>query len=163
MITVDVGITTKDMFQYNFYHNYRHFQGIISFLLGVVMLVLCICTIGADGNITYILMTGFLGLFFTVITPFRIYFKSLQQVKLTPSFRKPITYTFSEAELIVEQEGTKAVIPMSDIIKAVDTGKLIVLYVSNVRAYIFPKRELGEKLDEIVAILRASQIRKIKL
>lgn len=163
MVTFEVMITGKDMFDYNVYHNYRNFQGIISLLLGIVLLVVCLTSIGTDANISYILITGFLGLFFTVITPFRIYLKSIQQVKLTPSFRKPIKYTLSETELIIEQEDARASIPMEEIIKAADTGKSIVLYVSSVRAYIFPKRELGELLPQVVEIIKNSKIRKIKL
>lgn len=163
MVTFQVSITSKDMFDYNVYHNYRNFQGIISLILGIVMLVACFLAFRADGNISYILITGFLGLFFTVITPVRIYFKSIQQVKLTPSFQKPIQYTLSEEELVIEQDGAKAVLPLSELYKAVDTGKSIVLYVSSLRAYIFPKRELGELQQQVVGILRNSGIKKMKL
>lgn len=163
MVIFQVSITSKDMFDYNFYHNYRNFQGIISLILGIVMLVVSFMAFRADGNISYILITGFLGIFFTVITPVRIYFKSVQQVKLTPSFQKPIQYTISEEELVIEQEGAKAVLPMTEIIKAVDTGKSIVLYVSSLRAYIFPKRELGDLLPQVTEVIRNSGIKKVKL
>lgn len=163
MVSFQVSITGKDLFDYNVYHNYRNFQGIISLILGIVMLVLSFMAVRADGNISYILITGFLGLFFTVITPVRIYFRSLQQVKLTPSFQKPIQYTISEEELVIEQEGARAVLPMSEVIKAVDTGKSIVLYVSSLRAYIFPRRELGDLTEQVVDIIKKSGIRKVKL
>lgn len=163
MVTFEVTINSSDMFDYNVYHNYRHFQGIVSLLLGVVMLVVCFFSLRAQANITYILVTGFLGLFFTIITPVRIYFKSIQQVKLTPSFQKPIKYTISETELVIEQEEARAAIPMEEIIKAVDTGKSIVLYISSLRAYILPKREIGEKLPQVIDIIKNSKIRKIKL
>lgn len=163
MVTFQVLITGKDMFDYNVYHNYRHFQGIISLLLGIVMLAVSVMAIRAEGNISYILITGFLGLFFTVITPVRIYFKSIQQVKLTPSFQKTIQYTISTEKLLIEQDDAKAVLPMEDVVKAVDTGNSIVLYVSSLRAYIFPKRELGEQLPEVVQIIKNAGIRKVKL
>lgn len=163
MVTFRVLITSKDMFDYNVYHNYRHFQGLISLLLGIVMLAVSVMAICADGNISYILITGFLGLFFTVITPVRIYLKSIQQVKLTPSFQKPIQYTISTEELIIEQDEAKAVVPMTEIVKAVDTGKSVVLYVSSLRAYIFPKRELGEQLPQVVEIIKNSGVKKVKL
>lgn len=163
MVTVEVSITGKDMFDYNFYHNYRHFSGILSFLLGVLMLVLCGMSAGEGANISYILITGFLGLYFTILTPIRIFFKSYQQVKLTPAFKKPITYTATVEELVIEQDGAKAAVPMKDFVKAVDTGKSIILYVTGMRAYILPKRELGEKQEEFVDILKKSNIRKVKL
>ena len=80
-MTFEVQIPVNDMFDYNIYHNYRNFQGILSLILGVIMLVLCGAAIIQDGNISYILIMGFFGLFFTIITPVRIYFKSMQQVK----------------------------------------------------------------------------------
>lgn len=163
MLTLEVSITGKDMFDYNFYHNYRQFSGILSFLLGVLMLVLCVMSAGEGANISYVLITGFLGVYFTFMTPVRILFKSYQQVQLTPTFKKPISYTVTEEELIIEQDGVKGAIPMDDIVKAVDTGKSIILYVSRVRAYIFPKRELGDKQEQFVDILKKSKIRKVKL
>lgn len=163
MVTFDVKITGKDMFDYNMYHNYRHFQGIISFILGVVMLVISVLSYRAGAQLSYVLITGFLGLWFTIITPVRIWVKSYQQVALTPSFKKPITYTLSEKEMVIAQDGVEGVLQLEQVIKAVDTGKSIVLYVSNVRAYIFPKRELSDKLLEVTDILKRSKIKKIKL
>lgn len=163
MVSFEVTITGRDMFDYNVYHNYRHFQGILSLLLGIVMLVLCAASFGTGANVTYILVTGFFGLYFTIFTPLRIYLKSYQTVKLTPSFRKPIRYSVSEEELVIEQDGQMAKIAMEEIIKAVDTGKSIVLYVSSVRAYIFPKRDVGEKIPELVEVIKKSKIRKVKL
>lgn len=163
MVTLEVSITGKDMFDYNFYHNYRHFQGIMSLLLGVFMLVMCVLSLKSGATTTYILVTGFFGLYFTILTPIRIMLKSYQQVKLTPSFRKPIQYTITSEKLELEQDGTKAVIPTEEILKAVDTGKSIILYVSSVRAYIFPKREMADKEKEFVDIIKKSKIRKIKL
>lgn len=163
MVTFDVKITGKDMFDYNLYHNYRHFQGILSFVLGVCMLVLSFCSYKAGANLSYVLITGFLGAWFTVITPIRIWIKSYQQVALTPSFKKPITYTLSENELVIAQDGVEGVLQLEQVIKAVDTGKSIVLYVTNLRAYIFPKREIGDKLAQVIEILKKSKIKKIKL
>lgn len=163
MVQFEVTITGKDMFDYNMYHNYRHFQGIVSFLLGCVMLVVSGMSMCEKANISYILITGFLGLFFTVITPLRILLRSYQQVKLTPFFRKPIQYTVTKDELTIEQDNDLANISMSDIVKAADTGKSIVLYITSNRAYILPKREIGEKMDELVAILKSSSIKKVQL
>lgn len=163
MVKFDTQITTKDMFDYNIYHNYRNFQGIISLIMGVVLLFVCVFAVNQQANITYILMTGFLGLFFTIITPIRILFKSFQQVKLTPSFKKPISYTFEGDEMTISQEDVKATIPLNEIVKACDTGKSIILYVNGIRAYIFPKRDIGDQLDDFINIIRNSSIKKIKL
>lgn len=163
MVTFEVSLTGKDMFDYNIYHNYRHFQGLLSFFLGVIMLVVSVVSYRAGAQLSYVLITGFLGMWFTIITPIRIWIKSYQQVALTPSFKKPISYTLSEKELVIAQDGAEAVLQLEGVLKAADTGKSIVLYVSSVRAYIFPKRDIGDKLQEVTEILKNSKIKKVRL
>lgn len=160
MIEFDVTISTKDMYDYNVYHNYRNINGLLGILIGIICLGLCIMGVLNDANISYVLMMGFIGLFFTIITPFRIYLKSAQQVKLTPSFKKPLHYTIDEKEITISQEGSKAAFPLNEVWKAVDTGKSIVIYATRVRAYIFPKRDLAEKESQLKEILKSSLTNK---
>lgn len=143
MVEFDVTINTKDMYDYNIYHNYRNFNGIFGVLVGIFFLVLSVAGALSDANISYILIMGFAGLYFTIITPIRMYIKSAQQVKLTPAFKKPLHYTVSDSSIEVAQEDMKASIAFTDIYKVADTGKSLIVYVTKARAYIFPKRELG--------------------
>lgn len=154
MVEFDVTITIKDMFDYNVYHNYRNFNGIMGVILGVICLVLCISGIMTGANISYILIMGLLGGFLTIFTPAQIYFRSAKQVKLTPAFRKPLHYRVDEKEIRIAQDGAEAVFSLADVWKAVDTGNAIVIYVTRVRAYIFPKRDLAEKETVLLEILK---------
>lgn len=154
MVEFDVTITTKDMFDYNVYHNYRNFNGIMGVVLGIICLVLCVSGIMTDANISYILIMGLFGGFLTVFTPVQIYLRSVKQVKLTPSFRKPLHYKVDEQEISVSQDGAEAVFSLGDVWKAVDTGKAIVIYVTRIRAYIFPKRDLMEKEGMLLEVLK---------
>lgn len=165
MVTFTVKLTSKDMMDYNMYHNYRNVSGIASLILGIIMLVLFVVS-GSDSdvNISYRLLMVFFGLFFTVFTPVRIALKSAQQVKLTPSFTKPLKYTVSKESIIIEQDDMKAEFPMSEVYKVSDTGKSIVVYVNKVRAYIFPKRDIGDSYNELIRIIReAIPAKKVKV
>lgn len=154
MVEFDVTITPKDMFSYNVYHNYRNFGGIMGLLLGVICLVLCVAGIMSEANISYILIMGFVGCFLTIFTPFQIYFRSISQVRLTPSFKKPLHYAVDEKEIKVSQDGLEASVFLSDVWKAVDTGRAIVIYVTRIRAYIFPKRDLNGMEEKLIAVLK---------
>lgn len=154
MIEFDVTITAKDMYNYNVYHNYRNFNGIMGIIIGVICLCLCVAGAMNEANISYVLLMGFFGLFCTVITPVRIYLSSVRQVSMTPSFKKPLHYEVSDKTITISQDGQQAAFPIQEVWKVVDTGKSIVIYVNRVRAYIFPKRDLGEKETGLKELLR---------
>lgn len=160
MIEFDVNITVKDMYDYNFYHNYRNIGGVLGILIGLICIVLCYLGYKSNANISYTLLMGFMGAFFTVITPFRIYIKSIQQVKLTPMFKKTLNYKIDAENITVSQEDQSAAMPLKDIWKVVDTGKSVIIYVTKVRAYIFPKRDIAEKYDKLCEILKANLTEK---
>lgn len=163
MVEFDVTMRGEDLYDYNLYHNYRHVEGILTVILGVVLLIVCAWAMKSHANLTYMIATGGLGVFFTLITPLRIWVKSYQQVKLTPSFQKSLHYRITSELLTLSQEDQTVEVPLEEIRSCVDTGKSIVLYVSKVRAYILPKREIGEQLDVLVNLLKDSPIAKNRL
>lgn len=159
----EVNMTVKDMYNFNIYHNYHNMSGLAGLLFGVVALFISVYSYG-EVSISYTLMMAFFGLLFTVITPARIMLKSAQQVKLTPMFKKPLKYTVSEENITIEQDDQKVEIPWEDVYKVKDTGKSIVIYITSVRAYIFPKRDLAEQEQKLLEIIRKMvESKKIKI
>ena len=159
----EVNMTVDDMYNFNVYHNYHNISGIAGLLLGVVALAIAIMSYN-QFDISYVLMMGFFGLFFTIITPVRILLKSAQQVKLTPMFRKPLKYTISEDTITIVQEDACVEIPWSDVYRVKGTNKSLVVYVTSVRAYIFPKRDMKDQEDMTLSIIRKMvEPKKIKL
>lgn len=159
----EVNMTVKDMYNFNIYHNYHNMSGLAGLLFGVVALFISVYSYG-EVSISYTLMMAFFGLLFTVITPARIMLKSAQQVKLTPMFKKPLKYTVSEENITIEQDDQKVEIPWEDVYKVKDTGKSIVIYITSVRAYIFPKRNLADQEQKLLEIIRKMvESKKIKI
>lgn len=149
----EVNMTVKDMYDFNIYHNYHNISGLAGLVFGVVALFISVYSYG-DVSISYTLMMAFFGLLFTIITPGRIMLKSAQQMKLTPMFKKPLKYTVSDENITIEQDDQKVEIPWDDVYRVKDTGKSIVVYITSVRAYIFPKRDVGAQEENLTAVLK---------
>ena len=68
-------------------------------------------------------------------------------------FQKPLHYRMSEEGLEISAGEEKQLVPWESITKASSTGKTILLYTSKVNAFLFPKRELGERSAELVQLI----------
>lgn len=159
----EVNMTVNDMYNFNVYHNYHNLGGVAGLLFGVIAIAIAIISYG-QVNISYTLMVGFFGLFFTVITPLRILLKSAQQVKLTPMFKKPLKYIISEDNILIKQDEAEAEILWEDVYRVKQTNKSLVIYVTPIRAYILPDRESGAQRETVVNIIADKvEPKKVKL
>ena len=146
-------IEAKHLPDFKIYHNYHSVSGIATLLFGVIMLVVFVISIG-QVNVTYSLMTGFFGLFFTVYTPIGMILKTKKQIKKNPAFGEPIKYTVSEQKIIVSQADIQEELKWDDIYKIKSTGKCFVIYVTSIRANIIPFECVGTQAEHFLAIAR---------
>ena len=164
-------VTESDLMNFKLYHNYHSVGGVAGFLFGVVALIICGFSIANDLNISYTLMMGFFGLFFTVYTPIGMKLKVKQQIKANPAFNKPIKYTVTQDKIILTLGEVTEELTWDDIFKITCTGKNLILYITSVRANIIPLKCIGSDLDTFLKIaqtkLKPFQIKvnknKIKL
>lgn len=70
-----------------------------------------------------------------------------------PVFKKPLHYRLSEEGIEISTEDEKQLVPWESVTKAVATGKTVMLYTSKINAFLFPKRELGERSAELVQVI----------
>ena len=84
-VEFETRIGAKELMDFKIYHNYHSVSGIASLLFGIIALVICIVSINRV-NISYTLMMGFFGLFFTVYTPIGMKRKVNKQIKTVPAF-----------------------------------------------------------------------------
>lgn len=137
----DVRITKKDLYDYQLHHAYTSLSGLFGTIVGCLFLVGFFNT----GTPLYLLIGAFIILYF----PWTLHIKAASQAQ-TPIFKKPLHYRLSEEGLEISAEEEKQLVPWTDITKASSTGKTILLYTSKVNAFLFPKRELGERKGEFV-------------
>lgn len=151
----DVQIIRKDLYDYQLHYAYTSPSGLFGTIVG------CLFVVGFfnTGTPLYLIIGAFIILYF----PWTLYIKAASQAQ-APIFKKPLHYRLSEEGLEISTEEEKQLVPWESILKASSTGKTILLYTSKVNAFLFPKRELGERRGEFVqAISRYVAPEKVKI
>ena len=137
----DVQITKKDLYDYQLHHAYTSPAGLFGTIAGCLFLVGFFNT----GTPLYLIIGAFIILYF----PWTLHIKAASQAQ-APVFKKPLHYRLSEEGLEIAAEEEKQMVPWESITKASSTGKTMLLYTSGINAFLFPKRELGERCGEFV-------------
>ena len=150
-VQFETQVTEQDLMNFKLYHNYHSVGGVAGLLFGIVALIICVVSVG-QVNISYTLMMGFFGLFFTVYTPIGMKLKVKQQMKTVAAFKEPVRYTVTEEKILLQQGAVTEEMLWEDIFKIKCTGKSLVLYITSVRANIIPLRDIGDELDAFLTI-----------
>ena len=161
-ISFDIKVTKKELANFMLYHNYHSLQGIIGLIISFGALVLLILRWDTLEIAQFALLV-LLTLMFTVISPVILVRKASAQEKRNKSFEKPITYELGEEGFSLIQGEERVDLEWLNVYKIVDTGKSLVLYISTVRAFIWPKAQIKDvraALDDMIATHVES--RKIK-
>lgn len=148
-VKINVTMTDKRMYDFMLYHTYTHASGLIGALLGVAGLGIGIqCLLQND--VQSALMGFLVATLFLVVNPATMKQRAKAQVERNVMFQKPLEYEFSDEGIIVRQEDQEALTKWEDFEKAVSTGKSIILYVTRLRAFIFPKECMGDQYEAVM-------------
>lgn len=151
----DIQITKKDLYDYQLHHAYTSPSGLFGTIVGCLFIVGFFNT----GTPLYLIIGAFVILYF----PWTLHIKAASQAQ-APVFKKPLHYRLSEEGLEISTEEEKQLVSWESITKASSTGKTVLLHTSKVNAFLFPKRELGERNGEFVqAISRYVSPEKVKI
>lgn len=151
-IKFDVKMTRNVMFDFMVHTAYTSLNGILGVVFGGVVLVLGIQkTIEGAYNMAaaFFLFAGI----FLVGNPINMWTRSKVQVEKSPMFQKPITYELTEEGVKVSQDDQSIVNEWKEFRCAVSTRKSVILYVTKVRALIFPREALGEQYTAAVEMI----------
>lgn len=88
-------------------------------------------------------VVGFVAALFTIIQPLMLYAKCKMQIKRSENINAALHYILSEDGICVSQDGQEVQVKWYDIRKAVYAKKGVYLYMSPVRAFIFPEGQCG--------------------
>lgn len=153
-VKINVDMKEEYMVEFLLHHTYTHFSGIWGVIAGVAGLGLGISTI-VNGDAQTAWPLFLIAILFLIVTPRTIIKRAKQQVKNSEMFQNTIEYEFSETGVTVRQGEAQAVNEWGDFIKAIETRKSVILYVSRLRAIIFPKVCMGDQYAEVVKVIRA--------
>lgn len=145
MVELDVKIGAGDLYDYMLSHAYNRASGLFGSAVGAVMVVFALSTK------QWIFMIG--GIVLLLYLPWTYFIKSRQQALNNPAFKKPLHYVLDEKGLTVSQDGESGTVAWEDMVKAVSTGRSIILYTSRVNATIFPKSQMGDKKAAVIEII----------
>lgn len=151
-VKFNVKMTEKYMYDFMLYHNYSHISGLFGAIVGVFALGIGINSV-AKGDMTTAALCFLVAFMFLVTTPSTMKAKAKQQVKNAETFQKPLEYELTEEGVTVRQEEAENTIAWGDFWKAVSTNNSVILYVTRVRALIFPKECMGDQYEEAVKMI----------
>ena len=148
-INFKVKMTVDSMYDYMLYHSFREsFQGIFGEICGVLMLIAFFAT----GKWLYLIAAVVLILYL----PVAIYLSARKQVLKNEVFKEEMCYKLNEKGLeisVLEQNGQK---DWKDVTKVVSTKKNLILYTNRITATLFPRKDLGDKYDKVVELIKAN-------
>lgn len=145
MMELDVKIEAKDLYDYMLRHSYNSASGIIGSCFGAMLIVLALMT----EQWLYLIF----GVIMLLYLPWTLFIRSRQQILSNSGFQKPLHYLLDEQGITISQGEETVQYLWEEMVKAVSTGRSIIVYTSRVNATIFPKKQLEEKLPGVVEFI----------
>ncbi len=148
--TKSVNMTFPALYSYVINTNYRNMSGILGIILSVgaiVILALEWNVLSSRQKVVFILVA----LMFTVINPAALAFKTFRQMKLSPSYKKPLEYTFSDDGIGVTQGEQHMDLEWKGIYRLLLTKQMFAIYTNRFHAFVIPLSELGDDKAKILA------------
>lgn len=144
-LEVDVKVTSSELYDYLLYHTYTGFSGMLGTLVGAFLIMAFIST----GYFIYLIA----GVVLIAYMPCSLFLKAKQQVVNNPVFKKPLHYKMTDEGISVSQDENEETQSWESCVKAVSTGKSIILYTSKTTASIFPRKDLGDKKEALIQMI----------
>ena len=141
----DVKVTAGALYDYLLYHTYTSFSGMLGTIAGAFLLIVFASTKYPIYLIASVVLLAYL--------PCTLFVRANRQIVNTPAFQNPLHYQMTDAGICVSQGENKENQSWDNCVKAVSTGKSIILYTSRTTASIFPKKDLGDKKDSLIQMI----------
>lgn len=145
MLELDVKIQAADLYDYLLMHAYSSASGLLGSGVGAVAVLVGL----ARGQFLFVAA----GIVLLVYLPWTLFLRSRQQAAANPAFQEPLHYVLDEQGITVSQNGEEQHQDWQDMVKAVSTGRSIIVYTSRVNATIFPRRELKNKETDVIEMI----------
>ena len=152
---VDFQVKMKPFYMYDFllHHAYRGMQGVIGIIVTAVGLAL-LCFGFGRGDTTATVLLTLMTCMFPVINPIYLYYKAFKQVKLNKIFQEPLHYIVNDEGITIQQGTEEAVIPWTEVGNVIETKTSVIIYLSRIIGYIFPKKCLGEDCEMFKELIK---------
>lgn len=159
-IRFQVDLSVSELYVFSMRHTYCSASGIFGLLLSFGCLVACAVRYEVLNGSTKLALI-IIGLLFTVVQPVMLYGKAFMQRLRNQDINAPLQYCVGEEGIEVSQGEQQVQIPWYDVRKMVQCKNAVYLYMSPVRAFIFPRKQCGARYEELIALIR-SMLEKYK-
>ena len=147
----DVDMSVKDMYKFLLNNTYRKLTGIIWIIFSLVVIGVTIYTWG-DVQIMNSVLMILLASLYTVINPLMLYLKARKQVNGNDFFNKTLHYSVNDKGIEVSQNEEKSFVKWNEMWKIVRYGSQVIVYVTTIRAFVWPIESIGENYDSLVEL-----------
>ncbi|SDB42618.1 YcxB-like protein [Pseudobutyrivibrio sp. YE44] len=153
-ISFDIKIKEEDLYKFNLHHAYRSSQGIVSILLGVLLLAIWALRLSTLSMIYKCLYPVF-ALVIMVYIPMSLKLRVKNQMT-QEVFMHPLHYELTERGLVISSPTTDepAELPWEYIYKVSTWKKYLLIYSNRVNAYIIPKEDIIDVYEPAVAYIK---------
>lgn len=152
-IHLDVDLKVPELYAFSIRHTYCSLSGVTGLLISIGSLVLCALRYPVLDRMTVVALI-IIGLLFTVVQPVMLYSKACTQRRRNEDINAPLHFCIGEKGIDVTQGEQQAFVHWYEVRKMVQTKKAVYLYMSPVRAFIFPKAQCGNQFAEMTEIIR---------
>lgn len=144
-VEFDIKITAADLYDYMLAHTYSGFSGLFGSVVGALLVIYAF-----SGGGWYYLAAGIVILLYI---PCSLFMRAKKQAATNDFFKQPIHYTLTDEGVTVTQGEYEMTQPWAIVVKAASTNRSLLLYTSKINAWIFPKRELAEKREDVIQMI----------
>ena len=145
MVELDVKITSGDLYDFLLRHSYNSVSGLLGAVIGALGVI-----VGISRQYWIYLI---LGVVILLYLPWTLFIKSKQQVANNPVFKKPLHYVLDENGITISQGDSSTCQSWEDCLKAVSTGRSIIVYTAKNNATIFPKSQMQDKTTDVIEMI----------
>lgn len=152
-IEFDIGLTASELYAFSMYHAYSSVSGIAGLVLSFGSLIICAFNFKNFESTTIIALIV-IGLLFTVVQPAMLYSKAKVQARKNESISGSLHYRLSEDGIEISQREQAAFVKWYEVRKIKIAKNAIYVYMSPVRAFIFPKQQCNGYFDDAAALVK---------
>jgi hypothetical protein len=91
---------------------------------------------------------------FTVINPIWMLMKAGAQIARNQSLGGDLTYILDDRQFTIAMGEEHVDIKWDQVTKVRDNGRALIVYVTSIRGYIWPKKQIASEYEQILAILK---------
>lgn len=151
-VKVEITLQAKDLYSFLMRHTYTGFSGLFGVAISLFCLVLIIINYSKYDTMHIVALA--IVVLYSVLQPGMLYVKARKQAKNNGNISTALEYTCNDDGIRIRQGEQQVQVMWIEIRKVVQTAKRIYVYMSPVRAFIFPAEQCGGQYEALKAIIR---------